>query len=94
MYYWLSARDETGKPFLIYGGRSESEARERGLEVLNGADFEIKKFPTVNLSRASSMMKGNRLEKTHSLKKASRRLGHEKSLKRFKKSLKRFKRRR
>ena len=84
-YYWLMARDEDRKPYLIYGGATEDEARRKGLEMLAGVDFEIKRFPTRNLARASSMMKGHRLEDTHSLKKASQRLGHDKSLRRLKK---------
>ena len=85
MYYWLMARDDDGKPYLVYGGTTETECREKGLEMLAGVDFEIKKLPTRNLARASSMIKGGRLEETHSLKKASRRLGHTKSLNRLKK---------
>jgi len=68
-YYWLVAKDETGKPYLVYGGATEEEARQKGLENLNGIDFEIKPLPTRDLSSASSMLRGNRLEQTHSLRK-------------------------
>ena len=82
-YYWLTSRcPETGKPYLIAGGRTEQEARMKGLEVLGGADFQIKRLPTRNLQRASSLLKGNRLEKVHSLRKASEKLGHERTVKR------------
>ena len=84
MYYWISARDETGKRYLIFGSdKDEDSARQKGLEMLGGVDFEIKRFPTRDLSRASSMMKGKRLEETHSLRDASKRLGHSKSVKRL-----------
>ena len=84
-YYWLICRDpETGKVFLIAGGRSEDEARDKGLEMLAGIDFEIRSLPTTNLQAASSMVRGKRLEDTHSLFKARQRLGHDKSLDRFK----------
>jgi len=82
-YYWLTARDETGKPYLIYGGMTEDEARQKGLEMLGGTDFQIKRLPTRNLARASSLLKGGRLEQTHSLKEAGKRIGHNKSLKRL-----------
>ena len=82
-YYWIVAHDDTGKPYLIYGGESEEAARDKGLEMLSGIDFEIRKLPTRNLSRASSLLKGNRLEMYHSLKEATRRIGHNKSLKRL-----------
>jgi len=82
-YYWLTAKDEeTGKPYLIAGGVNEEEARQKGLEMLSGLDFRIRKLPTRNLQRASSLLKGNRLEKTHSLHKAAERLGHERSVRR------------
>jgi hypothetical protein len=81
-YYWLVAR-ENGRPYLVFGGNTEGEARQHGLEVLGNIDFEIKRYPTRDLGRASSMYKGYRLDKTHSLKDASRRIGHDKSVKRL-----------
>ena len=81
-HYWLYTKDETGKPYLIYGGLTEEAARQKGFEMLAGLDFDIKRLPTRNLQRASSLLKGGRLEKTHSLKKATERLGHNRSLKR------------
>ena len=38
-YYWIVAHDDTGKPYLIYGGESEEAARDKGLEMLSGIDF-------------------------------------------------------
>jgi len=85
-YYWLVAKDpETGKPYLIFGGNTEAEARQEGLEMLSGVDFEIKALPTRNLAMASSMLKGSKLKKSHSLSKASTRLGHSKSVNRMRK---------
>ena len=80
-HYWLVCSDE-GKPYLVYGGRTEDEARQKGLDILGGVDFEVKMYPTSNLAAASSMHKGKRLEDTHSLGKASQRLGHDRSLRR------------
>lgn len=79
-YYWLTAHDEDGKPYLIYGGLNEDEAREKGLEMLGGIDFEIVRLPTRQLAKASSLYRGSRLEGTHSLQVAARRQGHEKSV--------------
>lgn len=85
MYYWIVARDETGKPYLIFGSdKSEEDANQQGLEMLSGVDFTIRRFPTRDLSRASSMLKGTKLKETHSLKKATERLGHSKSIARLK----------
>jgi len=82
-YYWIVARDEEGKPYLIAGGNTEEEARQKGLEMLGGMDFEIRGLPTRNLARASSMIRGARLEDTHSLSKAKQPLGHDRSLRRM-----------
>ncbi len=88
-YFWLVTSDpDTGKPYLIFGGNDEESARQKGLDMLGGIDFEIWGLPTRQLSTASAMVRGKRLEDTHSLHKASERLGHNKSLSRF------FKRRR
>lgn len=83
-YYWLTTVSPEGKHFLIFGGSTEEEARARGLEQLAGVDFQIKLLPTRDLGRASSLLKGNRLEKTHSLRKAGERIGHERSIRRLK----------
>lgn len=83
-YYWLLAKDtETGQPFLIAGGDTEHEARQKGLECLSGVDFEIRGLYTRNLEKASQIVRGKRLEDTHSLQKARQRIGHEKSIRRW-----------
>ena len=83
-YYWLVTADpDTGKPYLIFGGNTEEEARQKGLDMLGGIDFEIRGLPTRNLQAASSMVRGQRLDDTHSLHKASERLGHNRSINRF-----------
>ncbi len=78
-HFWLVAVYD-GKPTLVYGGPDENSARQRGMELLPGVDFEIKRLPTYNLQRASSLIRGNRLEQSHSLKDATKRLGHDKSI--------------
>ena len=86
-HYWLYAQDPTtGKPYLIYGcpaSDGEERARIRGLELLPGIDFEIKRLRTMNLQKASSMIRGKRLESSHSLRDAGQRIGHERSLRRI-----------
>lgn len=80
-FYWIYARDpESGKPYLVYGADNEEQARIRGLEMLPGIDFQLKRLPTSNISMASSMIHGHRLESTHSLKKASKRIGLQKTV--------------
>ncbi len=83
-YYWISARDETGKSYLIFGSdKTEDEARQKGLDMLGSVDFEIKRLPTRNLASASSMIRGKRLKETHSLRQAGKRIGHTKSIERL-----------
>lgn len=84
LYYWILARDpDTGKLNLIRGGWSEEEARQKGLEMLAGIEFEVRGLRTTNIATASSIIRGERLERTHSLKKASERIGHEKTVRRM-----------
>lgn len=84
-YWWLVTQDEDGKPYLIFGSdKGEDDALQNGREMLPGTSFEVRKLPTRNLQRASSLLRGSRLENTHSLKEASKRLGHEKSVARLK----------
>lgn len=75
-YWWLTGKNE-GKRFLIFGSdKSEDDARQHGLELLGGVDFEIKRLPTKNISQASRQLKGNILEQTKDLDTATRRLKH------------------
>jgi len=84
-YYWIVSRDPaTGKPYLIFGSdKDEADARQRGLEMLGGVDFEIKRYPTRDLATASAYLRGKRLEQSGSLGVAGKRIGHDKSLKRL-----------
>ena len=90
-HYWIACRDEeTGKPYLIYGcpdREGEEEARRKGMEMLPGLDFEIKRYPTRNLSEASAYHRGKRLERGEGLKSSVERLGHEKSAERLRQRL-------
>ncbi len=80
-YWWLVAKDEQSKTVLIFGSdRSEEDARRKGLELLSGTDFEVKMLPTRDLGKASSLLKGNKLETTHSLTRATERLVHERGM--------------
>ena len=84
MHFWIYALDPvSSKPYLIYGSnRSLDDARRKGLELLPDVNFTIKSFPTSDIGRASQLLKGNRLEHTHSLHKSAERLGHGKSVRR------------
>jgi hypothetical protein len=82
-HYWIAARDETGKPYLIYGcpdRDGEDGARNKAFEMLGGLDFDIKRYPTRSLSEASAFHRGKRLESGEGLKASTQRLGHEKSV--------------
>lgn len=76
-FWWIVAKDEdSGRDFLIFGSdRSEEDARTKGMEML-GANFDIKRFPTKDISAASAMLRGKKLEQTHSLSKSTERLRH------------------
>lgn len=84
-YWWLVVPDpETGRTNLIFGSdKNEDEAREKGLEMLGGLDFDVKMYPTRNRNEASAFHRGKRLEDGEGLKRSSQRLGHEKTLNRI-----------
>jgi len=73
-YWWIVAKVD-GNPFLVFGGATEDEARQRGIEQV-GSDFQLKQYPTRNLQAASAFFRGKRLEETHNLREASRRISH------------------
>lgn len=82
-HFWLACRDETGKPYLIYGcpdRDGEEVARAKGIDMLGNLDFEVKRYPTSNLAQASSFHRGKRLENGEGLRTSTQRLGHEKSV--------------
>ena len=85
-YFWIVAQDQ-GRPYLVFGGADEEESRRKGLELLGGLDFELKRYPTRNLSQASAFYRGVRLGTTHSLHDASKRIGHNRSLTRLKRRI-------
>ena len=88
-HYWLVCRNE-GKVFLIYGATDEATARSKGLEMLGGIDFEVRRLKTRDLSTASSMVRGVRLESGEGIRQASSRQGHEKSITRLRNKLDRM----
>jgi len=83
-HYWIVAYDQN-RPYLVYGGVNEEEARRKGLELLAGANFELKRYPTRDLGTASAFLRGKRLDDTHNLRESSRRIGHSRSIDRLRK---------
>lgn len=81
-YYWIVTQDQ-GRPYLIFGGPDEEEARRKGLELLGGLDFKLVRYRTSQLSQASAFYRGARLESGLGIRESSRRQGHERSLDRL-----------
>jgi len=95
-HLWIVTRDpDTGRPYLIYGAPDfgsdggEEAARAKGIEMLGGLNFEIKRYPTRSLSEASAYHRGKRLESGEGLRASTQRLGHEKSVERMKQARRR-----
>lgn len=80
-YYWLVAYRPGERPVLIFGGNDEQSAREHGLDMLGSTDFEIKRYPTRDLSTASAFLRGVRLESGEGLDNSLQRQTHERGLK-------------
>jgi hypothetical protein len=85
-HWWIVAidpEDPNGQPYLLYGclaEEGEDKARQKGFELLNGLDFQLRKFPTRRTSEASQYLRGKRLEQTRNLHQSVRRIKHERSL--------------
>jgi hypothetical protein len=92
-HFWIVSRDpDTGRPYLIYGcpdRDGEDECRRKGIEMLGGLNFDIKRYPTSNLAQASSYHRGRRLESGEGLRASTQRIGHEKSIERMKQARRR-----
>jgi len=89
-YYWLICRDDMKKPYLVFGSdKSEDDARQKGLEILGGLDFEIKRYPTRDLGTASAYFRGKRLERGDGLSASTQRIGHNRSIEKLKKRMSR-----
>ena len=85
-HWWIVTKDETERPYLVYAcpdRDGEAIARQRGMELLSGLDFSLKRYPTRDLNRARSYLAGKRLDEGMGLRESARRQGHEKSLKRL-----------
>lgn len=91
MYYWIVARGDDGKPYLISAAdcHSESDAHQRALEMLSGLDFKIMRFPTMDIHQASAYMRGKRLNSGQGLSRSTQRQGHEKSIARLRRRMSR-----
>ena len=81
-YYWIVTQDQ-GRPYLIFGGTDEEEARRKGLELLGGLDFRLVRYRTSQLSQASAFYRGERLESGLGIRESAKRQGHERSLDRL-----------
>ena len=74
IHYWITGSWE-GKDFLIYGGTSEAEAQRKGYEKLPCV-FEVIPLGTSEITRASRLLKGRKLEETQDLTGNLERLKH------------------
>jgi len=81
-HYWLTGYVDDNR-FLIYGGPTEDQARQHGLEVLSGVDFEIVKLPTRHQPTASRMLKGRVLDATGDIRGATKHLRHKRLRRNF-----------
>ena len=88
-YWWIGATSDDGKPVLIFGAPDfgpdggEDAARSKAFEMLSGMDWELRRLPTRDLSTASSLWRGKRLASGEGLTNSIQRLGHEKTVNRW-----------
>ncbi len=60
-YYYIITK-AGGELFVLGPYNSENEARQKGFEKLSGILYDIKKYPTRDLSRATRMAKYGRFD--------------------------------
>lgn len=92
-HWWLYVAPCTetgGMPFLVYacpdhGGveSGEDAARSKGFEMLSGYQWQTRRLPTRDKSAASQFIRGKRLESGEGLRSSIQRIGHEKSVARW-----------
>ena len=75
-YYYIIIHGEDGKDFLDGAYHSEREAREKGFLKLKGVSFEVKSYPTHDLTEANRMFRHERLEATGDIYAATSRVKH------------------
>ena len=63
-YYYIVVYGVDGHDFLISGGRSETEAREKAIQTLKGQPYEVISFNTVDIDEANRQFKHDRLMKS------------------------------
>lgn len=73
-YYWI-VTTVSGKTVIIYGGETEEEANQRGLEKVGGY-FEVVPMQTRNRHEASARLKGKKLERTGDIEDSLERIKH------------------
>lgn len=73
-FYWIVAELD-GKQVLIYGGPDEKSATEKGYQELD-CYFEVRKFNTRDIQKASQMLKGEKLTESQDLGASLERLKH------------------
>jgi len=74
-WWWITAKRGDGRDILIFGGASEEEANRRGYEKL-AVPFEITELPTKDITAASRMIKGRRIDTGLGIDKSMEKLSH------------------
>tara|TARA_Y100000310_G_scaffold344205_1_gene455719 strand:- start:5547 stop:5837 length:291 start_codon:yes stop_codon:yes gene_type:complete len=77
IHYWIKADRADGRTFLVYGGLTETEATQKALNIKDlPAYFDVIQLPTRDQGRASSLLKGKKLEESGSLGDSTQNLSH------------------
>lgn len=75
-YWYIVIYGIDGHDYLISGGETEIEAREKAIQVLKGQPYELKSYNTTNIDEANRQFKHDRLMKSGDIHYAVRPVRH------------------
>lgn len=74
-FYWIVAYDQ-GKTIVLAGDYDQATAERKGYEQLD-CQFELVGLDTVDITRASRILKARKLAETHDLRESLERMKHQ-----------------
>jgi hypothetical protein len=75
-YFYIVIYGVDGHDYLISGGESEQEAREKAIKLLKGSPYEIKSYNTTDIDEANRQFKHDRLMKSGDIRYAVKPVRH------------------
>ena len=75
-YFYIVIYGVDGHDYLISGGKTEQEAREKAIQSLQGNPYEVISYNTTNIDEANRQFKHDRLMKSGDIRYAVKPVKH------------------